>query len=53
MALKQVFNTVYFNLASCPTQLQQASLDFLDLRALLHLEHSAPVSHPLQTIANS
>ncbi len=55
MALKQVFNTVYFNLASCPTQKQQPSLLVLRmlLRDWLHSLHSAPVSHPLQTITPS
>jgi hypothetical protein len=53
MALKQVFNTVYFNLASWPTyvltQQPRLGLLFLDLRAVLHSLHSAPMSHHLQT----
>jgi hypothetical protein len=62
MALKQVFNTVYFNLASWPTYLlQQRRLRMLvldlvkDLRdwPWLHSLHIAPVSHFLQTNASS
>jgi len=53
MALKQVFNAVYFNLASWPTyvlpQQLRLGLLFLDLRAVLHSLHSAPMSHHLQT----
>ena len=47
MALKQVFNTVYFNLASCPTQQQPT---FLAFNFATHMLQSAPTSHLVQII---